>query len=228
MSIHRKSAVRQHPLTRHALRIGLLAAGAAGVATAAPAQAIAVTPPHREVAIAHDASSTRADSHHPTRVDDTFTVEQFGTVKAADLRNRAQAVSVGCSADAHCRSVALSFQIVTLAGEHVRLNAVNLSDAVNEHCDGCQTLAGAYQFVVSTARPFHLDSAAQRKLADIHRRLDALARSTTPAQDLKQRVDALAAEVNSVLHQAVSSAPTTAGARPDVTVHRRLDGWPTR
>ncbi|TFV33951.1 hypothetical protein E4K10_42625 [Streptomyces sp. T1317-0309] len=59
--------------------------------------------------------------------------------------NRAVAQSVGCSVHAPCRSVALSFQIVTTAGSNARLiNATNLSQAVNEHCPGCQTFSGAY------------------------------------------------------------------------------------
>jgi hypothetical protein len=141
------------------------------------------------------------------------------------VRNQANAVGVGCSVDDHCRSVALSFQIVTMAGDHTHLTAVNRGDAVNEYCNGCQTLAGAYQFVVSTPRPFTLDAATQRRLADIHRRLDALTRSALPATDLRARADALAGEVNIVLRDAVAHAPK-GGERPSVTLHRHLDGWP--
>ncbi|MFD8928548.1 DEAD/DEAH box helicase [Streptomyces mirabilis] len=186
------------------------------------------TPPPGSVArhaVAEDHTFSHADRAHPTQVKDSFTVRQLGTAKAVGVRNQAGAVSVGCSVDAHCRSVALSFQIVTLAGQNTHLNAVNLSNATNEHCDGCQTLAGAYQFVVSTARPFTLDATAQRKLADIHRRLDDLTRSKIPAADLKAQADSLAAEVTAVLHDAVAGAPKAPDA-PAVAVHRHLDGWP--
>ncbi|MDT0464150.1 MULTISPECIES: hypothetical protein [Streptomyces] len=222
MNQHRKP--RTHSaFTQRAVRVGLFAAGAAGIATAVPAQAATGTPQH--TAVVTDQTFSRADFHHHTQARDSFTVRQFGTVNAATVRNQANAVGVGCSVDDHCRSVALSFQIVTMAGEHTHLNALNRGDAVNNHCDGCQTLAGAYQFVVSTPRPLNLDQATRQRLDDIHRRLDALTRSTLPATELKQRADALAAEVNTVLNDAVAKAPKGA-ERPTVTLHRHLDGWP--
>ncbi|MFD1274696.1 hypothetical protein ACFQ51_33475 [Streptomyces kaempferi] len=79
--------------------------------------------------------------------------------------------------------------------------------------------------MVSTARPITLDSATKSRLADIHRRLDELSRSGIPAADLKTKVDALAAEVTGVLHDAVAAAPKAAD-QPTVAVHRHMDGWP--
>ncbi|WP_086728245.1 hypothetical protein [Streptomyces carpinensis] len=222
MSSHRKPRSSSRPLTQRAVRIGLFAAGIAGVATAVPAQA-ATAAPH--AAIASDHVFSHADRLHHTQARDSFTVRQFGTVNAAAVRNQANAASVGCSADDACRSVALSFQIVTFAGERTHLNAVNVSDAVNKWCTGCQTLAGAYQFVVSTPTPITFDAATRRRLDDIHRRLDALTRSSLPATDLKSRVDDLAAEVGTVLHDAVARAPK-GEAPPAVTLHRHLEGWP--
>ncbi|MEU0028034.1 hypothetical protein [Streptomyces sp. NPDC006335] len=224
MSSHRKPRTPS-PLTRRAVRVGLFAAGVAGVATAVPAQA--ATGGAAKVAVASDHVFSHADRLDHTEQKDSFTIRQFGKVNAASVRNQANAVSSGCTADDACRSVALSFQIVTVAGEHTRLNAVNLSDATNKSCTGCQTLAGAYQFVVSTPTPLTLDSAHRRQLADIHRRLDALTRSTVPATDLRTRADALAAEVNAVLQDAVADAPK-GDAQQDVTMRRHLDGWPGR
>lgn len=229
MNSHRKPRTPS-PLTRRAVRVGLFAAGVAGVATAVPAQAAtggAATGGAAKVAVASDHVFSHADRHDHTEEKDSFTIRQVGKVAAASVRNQANAVSAGCTADDDCRSVALSFQIVTVAGEHTRLNAVNLSDAVNKSCTGCQTLAGAYQFVVSTPAPLTLDSAHRRQLADIQRRLDALTRSDVPATDLRTRADALAAEVNTVLKDAVADAPK-GDAQEDVTMHRHLDGWPGR
>ncbi|MEU1273934.1 hypothetical protein [Streptomyces sp. NPDC005799] len=222
MSSHRKARPTRNPLTRRALGIGLFAAGVAGAATAVPAQAAGGV---SHAAFASDHVFTHADRAHHTQARDSFTVRQFGTVNAAAARNQANAVSAGCSADDACRSVALSFQIVTMAGEHTHLNAVNLSDAANKKCTGCQTLAGAYQFVVSTPTAFSLNADTQHKLADIHQRLDELTRSSLPAADLKTRVDGLAGEVTAVLRDAVANAPK-GDVKPDVTLHRHLDGWP--
>ncbi|MGV9995287.1 hypothetical protein [Streptomyces sp. NPDC003374] len=226
MNSHRKPRTSS-PLTQRAMRVGLFAAGVAGVATAVPAQ-VATAAPH--AAVATDHVFTHADRAHHTQAKDSFTVRQYGAVKAAAVRNQANAVSAGCSADDACRSVALSFQVVTFAGERTHLNAVNISDAANKHCNGCQTLAGAYQFVVSTPTPFTFDTGTRRRLDDIHRRLDALTRSSLPATELRTRVEGLAGEVTAVLNDAVAKAPkshTTKGeARPSVAMHRHLDGWP--
>ncbi|WP_328748001.1 hypothetical protein OHT57_21020 [Streptomyces sp. NBC_00285] len=224
MSSHRKPRPTS-PLTRRAVRVGLFAAGVAGVASAVPAQAATGGPSRPAVASDHVFSHANRLDHTETK--DSFTIRQYGKVNAAAVRNQANAVSSGCSADDECRSVALSFQIVTFAGEQTRLNAVNLSDAANKNCTGCQTLAGAYQFVVSTPTPLTLDSAHRRQLADIHRRLDALTRSKVPAADLRTQADGLAAEVNAVLKDAVADAPK-GDAQDDVTMHRHLDGWPGR
>ncbi|MFE1854787.1 hypothetical protein [Streptomyces sp. NPDC059489] len=222
MNQHRKPRPPS-ALSQRAVRVGLFAAGAAGLATAVPAQAATAAPRHAAVAV--DQTFTRADFRQHTQTKDSFTVRQLGTVSAATVRNQANAVGVGCSVDDRCRSVALSFQIVTMAGERTHLTAVNRGDAVNKYCDGCQTLAGAYQFVVSTPRPFALDGEARRRLNGIHRRLDVLTRSTLPAADIKTRADALAAEVDKVLSEAVAKAPK-GHERPRVTLHRHLDGWP--
>lgn len=224
MSSHRKPRAAT-PFTRRAVRVGLFAAGVAGVATAVPAQAAGNGP--AKVAVASDHVFSRANQLDHAESKDSFTIRQYGQVSAASVRNQANAVSSGCSADDACRSVALSFQIVTFAGEQTRLNAVNLSDAANKSCTGCQTLAGAYQFVVSTPTPLTLDSAHRRQLADIHRRLDALTRSKVPATDLRTQADGLAAEVNAVLKDAVDKAPK-GDAQQDVTMRRHLDGWPPR
>lgn len=206
---------RSTPLSRSVLRLGLMAAGVAAAATAVPAQAAEIT---------MDNVRTTANHHHHVQFRDSFAVHQLGTVGTAAVRNQATATGAGCTADDACRSVALSFQIVTLAGQHVHLNAVNDGTAVNDHCTGCQTLAGAYQFVVSTPAPLHLSAATRGRLADVHRRLDALGRSQLPATELKQRTDALAAEVTSILKDAVAAANHPAARA--VTVHRHLEGWP--
>jgi hypothetical protein len=227
---HRR-AIPRTGLGRKAVRIGLLAtAGITAVTTAATAAQAAgpgaVSSNSHGVAIANDSARALANPGHRVRFDDSFTVHQDGTLFAAVAHNTARADSVGCSAAKPCRSVALSFQIVTMAGENIRLNAVNTSSADNHHCADCQTLAGAYQFVVSTPRAFTLSPTAQRQLADIHRRLDALGHSTAPIATVKAQADALAAQVTAVLKAAAATAPKGPGVdalamqMPTVTMHR--------
>jgi hypothetical protein len=224
---HRKSRIRVGA-ARRALRVGLLATAGLGVigATTGVAQAVGG---HDGVAVADDGAHTLANRAHETRFQDSFTVHQYGELLAASARNQALAVSAYCSADDPCRSVALSFQIVTMAGTDIHLNAVNLSRAENVHCAGCETLAGAYQFVVSTPRPFTLSAAAERQLADIHRKLDALGKSKAPIDQVKSQADALAAQVTAILKAAAATAPKGPGVsalsqmEPEVTVHRVFD-----
>ncbi|MFC5907604.1 hypothetical protein [Streptacidiphilus monticola] len=221
------------PLSRKAVRTGLvalLALGGLGVG-AAPSSALSLR--IGGVAIAADGARAVAHPGHETRFDDSFTVHQYGTVRAAGVRNRAIADSSGCSADDGCRAVALSFQIVTMAGTDIRLEALNLGQATNHSCPSCETVAGAYQFIVSTARPFTLSSADLAQLAAVHHALDALGRSDADAATLKARADALAARVTAVLQAAAARAPQPPTTHhpltvmPDatafVTVHRMFD-----
>ncbi|MEZ0065209.1 hypothetical protein ABIA32_001197 [Streptacidiphilus sp. MAP12-20] len=217
---------------RRALRFGLLATAGLGVigTTTGAAQAAGFgSGPVQGIAVADDSAHTLANPAHESRFQDSFTVHQYGALFAAGVRNQATATASHCSAADPCRSVALSFQIVTMAGTNIHLNAVNLSRAANVHCPGCESLAGAYQFIVSTPRPFTLDAAAQRQLAVVHRKLDALGRSTASIADIRRQADVLAAQVAAILKSAAASAPKGPGVdalaqlEPQVTVHRVFD-----
>lgn len=228
--IQRHRATPRLGPARRAVRLGLLAtAGLTVLATAATAQAATLSGAAYGVAVADNTAHTLANPGRPSQFQDAFTVHQYGTLRAASLRNQAEAQSWACTTASPCRSVALSFQIVTMAGTNIHLNARNTSHAANHYCAGCQTLAGAWQFIVSTPEPFTLSPAARRQLAGIHRELDALGRSTAPVATVQQQADALAAQVVSVL-RAAATAPGRPGmsamavAAPTVTVHRMLAG----
>jgi hypothetical protein len=221
--------------SKRILRLGMLATAALGaIGTAAgAAQAVALgtgfSSDSSGVAVANNETFALGNAHDQTAFKDSFTIHQFGDVLAASVRNDATAESVACSPDSPCRAVSLSFQIITMAGENVHLNAVNLTNATNQHCAGCQTVAGAYQFVVSTPRPFTLSAAAQAKLATIHRELDALSNAGLSATAVQAKADALATQVASILENAAATSPeggpivqpqTSAGAGPTVKVFR--------
>ena len=228
----RHRAARRLGPARRAVRLGLLAtAGLTVLATATTAQAATGSRAAHGIAVADDIVHTLANPGQQHRFQDSFTVHQYGDLYAAALRNQAEAQSWACTAASPCRSVALSFQIVTMAGENIHLDAQNVSHAANHDCAGCQTLAGAWQFIVSTPEPFTLSPAARQQLAGIHRSLDALGRSTAPVASVQQQADALAAQVAALLRSAAASAPKAPGvhaqvatAAPTVTVHRMLTG----
>jgi hypothetical protein len=221
-----ETAHAQHtrPGRRGAYRLGLLASaclGAVGLAAGA-AQAIA------GVGVADTSAHALANPAHPDVFKDSFEVHQLGAVLAASARNQAQAQSVQCTAERPCRSVSLSFQIVTMTGDQAHLNPVNLSNAQNVHCPGCESLAIAYQFIVSTDDPSGLGPAAQQELGRIHDELNALSSSNASAAQLRDDVDALAGRVTSILKSAPIATPMTTHAAnqsrgPLVTVHRMVD-----
>ncbi|MEU6709260.1 hypothetical protein [Streptomyces wuyuanensis] len=222
------------PRTRHggrrAARLGMLvAACTAGLATASPAGAASATAGNRYVGIAVDEAHANAGPGHRVDYDDEFAVHELGTRLGVGARNRAVARSAGCSLDNPCRSVALSFQVVTVTGTITRLNAANTSRAVNDHCEGCQTFAGAYQFIVSTPYSFTLNRSVRNELARLERRLGELERSREPISTVRTRADSLAAEVVTLLRGAVSAAPRGEAVsplqtfRPTVTLRRHID-----
>jgi hypothetical protein len=220
---------------RRAFRLGVLATAALGTigAVAGAAQAITLDTGYSSdaggMAFANNETFALSNAHDPTSFQDSFTVHQYGSVTSANVRNDATAESVACSPDSPCRAVSLSFQIATMAGTDIHLNANNTSNAENVHCAGCETVAGAYQFVVDTPGAFMLSSAAEAQLATIHRELNALSSSKLSISDVQSRADALAVQVASILKTAASTTPENApvaeplAARsftPTVTVYR--------
>ncbi|MFD7441451.1 hypothetical protein [Streptomyces sp. NPDC059909] len=226
---HRKP--RTNRVGRRAARLGMLAAACtAGFATASPAGAASsASNVTRYVGIAVDEAHAKATPRHRYDYDDEFAIRELGTRIGVGARNRAVARSVGCSLDNPCRSIALSFQVVTTNGTLAHLNATNTSRAVNDHCEGCQTFAGAYQFIVSTPYSFTLSHSARSELARLERRLGELERSREAIHVVKARADSLAAEVVTLLRDSVAAAPRGADVnplssfRPTVTMRRHID-----
>ncbi|MEU7970386.1 hypothetical protein AB0D09_44275, partial [Streptomyces sp. NPDC049097] len=180
---HRKPSSRRR--SRSAVGLGLGVAASATLSLVAATGTAAAGPVAGRssggAAIAVDLAQSRADRTRVNQFDESFWIHEYGPSVAVTAYNRAVAQSVGCSVHAPCRSIALSFQIVTTAGSNARLiNATNLSQAVNEHCPGCQTFSAAYQFVVATPRAFTLGSAARRELAAIEDQVEALKASRVP------------------------------------------------
>ncbi len=221
------------------LRIGMLATAAFGTVAVAAGAAQAVTvgvgssANSGGIAIANNETFALSNPHDQTTFKDSFTIHQYGDVLSANVRNDATAESVACSSASPCRAVSISFQIITMAGENIHLNAVNLGNATNEHCAGCQSMAGAYQFVLSTPTPFTLSRADLAQLDTIHGELNALTGSSLSLDQVQSRADALALQVAAILKSAAATAPAAttkgpvaqpmtaaSGAAPTVQVFR--------
>lgn len=206
-----------------------MAAGAGLAMTTSTASAATGLGISHDVATAVDLAHSRADRTHVRQFDETFRVHEYGPSIAVTANNRATAESVACSPHAPCRSIALSFQIVTTSGRNARLiNTTNISRALNEHCAGCETFAGSYQFVVATPRAFTLSGRARDELAGLDRRAAALRSSSLPVDRIRQYADEIAREVKTVLDREAARAPRGGGSdpladfNPTVTMHRHV------
>ena len=225
---HRKP--RTSTAAKTAVRLGMIAtAGMAVAATTTSAQAT-TGGSHSFMSAAVDMADAHANRTHVNQFDESFKIHQFGPLVAVTANNRATAQSAGCSPQAPCRSIALSYQIVTAAGRNARLiNATNLSRSSNNHCEGCQTFAGAYQFVVATPQEMTLSRSALSNLTRIHREAAALRTSHLSIPNVKKRADELAQEIKTVLDREAASAPHRSAAgpqdsfQPTVTMHRHVN-----
>jgi hypothetical protein len=223
---HRKPRTRPH--ARAAAGLGIAATAGLALTAAGPAAAGPGTL-RPGVAIAVDMAYAHADRTHVNQFDESFTIHEYGPSVAVTANNRATAESAGCTLDNPCRSVALSYQIVTTAGRNARLiNATNLSRAVNAHCPACQTYSAAYQFVVATPRGFSLSRQARSRLTAIDREVDALKTSRLPLSQITRQADELARQVKAILDGEAARAPRATGTdpladfAPTVTMHRHV------
>jgi hypothetical protein len=140
-----------------------------------------------------------------------FQVDQTSSPTVAAV-NLASATTFGC---ANCRSVAVAFQVVVEATSRPKhMWADNRATALNVQCVQCSALASAYLFVVEENTPGHLPAATMRTLNSVHRQLRHLQRSSLPTDQVRVRVDQLAARVALALQQATSghAAPGAAAA----------------
>ncbi|MFF3637193.1 hypothetical protein [Streptomyces sp. NPDC002250] len=227
---HRKPRTPKSSTT--AVRLGAVVT--AGLAITAATTTARATPNRtgfaHQVAIAVDTALSHADRTHVNQSDSSFAIHEYGPTIAVTANNRATAVSAGCSLNNPCRSVALSYQIVTTAGRNARLiNATDISRSVNEHCPACETVSAAYQFVVATPRQFSLSRQARSELNGINRQVDALRASRLPIDQITHHADELARQVKAILDREAARAPRTSGTTdplanfaPTVTMHRHI------
>ncbi|MCD0481100.1 hypothetical protein LO771_01405 [Streptacidiphilus sp. ASG 303] len=226
---------------RTLLNLGVYAtAGLAAIAVGVPAMASTDAPSPAghigtEVHVDTDLAISTASPLRTRDIATNLTIREYGDTVGAGAVNKALASSRACVEDEHCASLAVSFQIITMGGSHLHLLARNVSRATNSHCDGCQSAAGAYQFIVDTPDVFRMGAGTRRELARIQDALRLLEDSGASPATLHRRADQLAARVVAILQDAVAHVPqhrartrpgyAPAPHKPSVTLHRLTDGW---
>lgn len=107
-----------------------------------------------------------------------------------------------------CRAVALSFQVVIAQRSPGEVAAGNVALAVTEGCHDCESLAMAYQVVVTTDGRTHISARGHRMLDSVRGRLRALSQSHRPVEEIRTQADSLMAVVTQVVAEELRTRPT--------------------
>lgn len=107
-----------------------------------------------------------------------------------------------------CTAVAIAIEIVLVESDANVVTPTNIAIAFNESCTTCVAVAQAYQFVLGTGGVVHFDAEGNRILAAIRQELQSLRREDLTIMELQARLDAIAAQIRTVLkHHLVSVGP---------------------
>jgi putative peptide zinc metalloprotease protein len=99
-----------------------------------------------------------------------------------------------------CQTVALAIQVLLISGYDSSVVAPeNVAIALNVDCVACETLASAYQFVLTTEGNVHFTAEGSKQLAEIRRALLELKKSDLPIEQIQAKLDALMDDLAKVL-----------------------------
>jgi putative peptide zinc metalloprotease protein len=127
--------------------------------------------------------------------------------ETVDTSNAAVAVS-SCT---DCQTVAIAIQVALVFSDPDVVTPENLALAMNIECSLCDTLASAYQMVITTGGPVHLTEEGNRRIAEIRRKLLALRDSDLTGPELQAEVDGLYHELADVIATELVPAGPPAG-----------------
>jgi putative peptide zinc metalloprotease protein len=117
------------------------------------------------------------------------------TGDVVDNQNTALAYS-SCK---ECQTVAISIQVLLVAGSPSTFTPQNVAVAINENCSTCKTMALAYQFAVGMTTEMRFTRRGIYELVKIRRDLDELQRSNLSIEEIKARADEIVARLKDVL-----------------------------
>lgn len=99
-----------------------------------------------------------------------------------------------------CQTVALAIQVVLISGyDSSTVSPENLAIAINQDCVLCDTLASAYQFVLTAEGTLRFTADGNQRLAEIRRALLELKKGDLSIEEIQAKVDALMDELAEVL-----------------------------
>jgi hypothetical protein len=115
-----------------------------------------------------------------------------------------------------CRTGAVAVQAVLIMSDASVITPKNAAVAVNEGCSSCETMAAAYQYVLTTGEPVHLTAAGEQEVATLRRQIADVAASGLPFLELEAKLDQLFERFKGVIDDEV----VRAGGTPAGTVDR--------
>jgi putative peptide zinc metalloprotease protein len=117
------------------------------------------------------------------------------------------AVAIASCTD--CRTIAVAFQVLLLTGDPSVIAPTNLAIAMNVGCDTCETLASAYQYVLSTNGHVKFTKAGKDEIRAIKKALKRLEKAEgMTLAEIQAELDALANRLLVVLtHEIVVAGP---------------------
>ena len=114
-----------------------------------------------------------------------------------------------------CRTVAVAVQAVLITRPSNVITPKNAAVAVNSDCQGCQTMAAAYQCVVTTTGPVTIGADGQQKIAELRAKIAAVAGSDVNFAEMDSQLDALVAELWTVIDLALVAAGEETRCTPE-------------
>ncbi len=118
-------------------------------------------------------------------------------VMSETVDNGNAAVAVSSCTD--CQTVAIAMQVVLVFSDPETVTPENLALAMNIECSLCDTLASAYQMVLTTGGVVRLTAEGQQRLAELRVRLLQLRHSGLSGAEIQAQVDAVYDELAQVI-----------------------------
>lgn len=140
------------------------------------------------------------------------------TVASANL---ADAEATDCTG---CRASAVAVQVLFVTGQPSVFTPANAAVAVNSGCTGCGTFAYAWQDVLQTSGPVFLSATGRLELQQLRQQIADTVASIDPTslaadQELRSELDALTAQLQTVVSDEVQMAGVHATGSPVEQVH---------
>jgi putative peptide zinc metalloprotease protein len=116
-----------------------------------------------------------------------------------------------------CQTIAISIQIVFVTGDPEVVTPENIALAYNVLCTLCDTLASAYQWVLSTDGQVHFTAEGNQAIAEIRRELRELGKSGLTGPEIQARLDELMRRLAQVLEHELVQAGKSGSSPPSTT-----------